>query len=99
LSVIGYREWQIWTNMDFCNSGTDVHGVAYFKITPSLMAEQTIGFIYEKIEQIRNGQAQYEDNQLKNYFDLSWITRKRSINPTFSPGRISGTIHGVGTAI
>ncbi|PPK72133.1 hypothetical protein B0F88_105245 [Methylobacter tundripaludum] len=75
MSVIGYREWGIWTNLDFFGNEAKVFGVAYLKITPSLMAEQTIGFIYEQIESIRQGQqGQFEDQRLKNYFDLGWIT-------------------------
>ncbi|WP_200764032.1 hypothetical protein [Nitrosophilus alvini] len=74
MSVIGYREWNIWTNLDFFNDTNEIFGVAHFKITPSLMAEQTVKFIYEKIEYIRQGGEQFEDETLKNYFDLTWIT-------------------------
>ncbi len=74
MSVIGYREWQVWTNLEFFGSEACVFGVAYLKITPSLMAEQTIGFIYEKIERIRQGGAQFKDVKLQQYFDLSWVT-------------------------
>lgn len=74
MSVIGYREWQIWANLDLFNSATDIRGVVYLKITPSLMVENTVGFIYEKIEQIRQGVPQFENEKLKKYFDLSYIT-------------------------
>jgi hypothetical protein len=33
-----------------------------------------------------------------SHSDISFKS-KRFINPTFSPGQISGTVHGVGTAI
>jgi hypothetical protein len=74
VSAIGYREWGIWTNLDFFGTEIEVFGVAYLKITQSLMAEQTIGFIYEMIEKIRQGKSQFENERLKNYFDLSSIT-------------------------
>lgn len=75
MSVISFREWKIWTNLEFFGEISEVFGVAYLKITPSLMAEQTIGFIYEKIESIRHGRTlQYEDQKLKSYFDLTWVT-------------------------
>lgn len=74
MSVIGHREWNIWTNLDFFDEENEVAGVVYLKITPSLMSEQTIGFIYEKLEQIRTGQPQFTNPQLRDYFDLSWIS-------------------------
>jgi hypothetical protein len=75
MSAIGFREWGVWTNQDFFGNETEVIGVAYLKITPSLRAEQTVGLIYEKIESIRQGRAQqFNDQRLKNYFDLTWIT-------------------------
>ena len=73
MSIIGHREWQIWTNMDFFGNGEDIRGVVHFKITPSLMAEQTIGFLYEKLESIRRGQPQFDHQELRNFFDLSYI--------------------------
>ena len=74
MSVISHREWNIWTNLDFFEEESEVTGVVYLRITPSLMSEQTIGFIYEKIEQIRTGQPQFTDTRLKDYFDLRWIS-------------------------
>ncbi|HHO55347.1 MAG TPA: hypothetical protein ENK21_03090 [Trueperaceae bacterium] len=74
MSVIGHREWQVWTNMDFFGDGEDIRGVVHFKITPSLMAEQTIGFLYEKLENIRKGEPQFDNQELQNFFDLSYIT-------------------------
>lgn len=74
MSVIGYREWQIWANLDLFKNETDIRGVIYLKITPSLMVENTVGFIYEKIEHIRQGALQFENERLKKYFDLSYIT-------------------------
>lgn len=79
MSVIGHREWQIWTNMDFFSDGEDINGVVHFKITPSLMAEQTIGFLYEKLESIRNGQQQFKNQDLRSFFDLSYITPTKEL--------------------
>jgi hypothetical protein len=73
MSIIGHREWQIWTNMDFFGNGEDIRGVIHFKITPSLMAEQTISCLYEKLESIRHGQPQFDHQELRNFFDLSCI--------------------------
>ncbi len=74
MSIIEHREWNIWTNMDFFSEGKTIRGVINFKITPSLMAEQTIGFLYEKLEQIRNGAEQFENEELRSYFDLTLIS-------------------------
>lgn len=74
MSVIGYREWQVWTNLDFFSSESSIFGVAYLKITPSLMAGQTVGFIYEKIERLRQEGTQFKDVKLQQYFDLTWVT-------------------------
>lgn len=74
MSVIGYREWQIWTNLDFFENETDVQGIATFKITPSLMAEQSINFIYEKLERIRQGTPQFENIRLQKYFNPACIS-------------------------
>lgn len=73
MSVIEHREWSIWTNMDFFEGEDDIRGVLQFKITPALMAQQTIGFLYEKLDAIRQGQSQYDNEELKSFFDIAMI--------------------------
>ena len=56
MSVIGFREWEIWQNSTYFSTSATLHGQYSFSITPSLMAQQTIDFLYEQVEQVRLGQ-------------------------------------------
>lgn len=55
MSTIKYRDWEIWTNNDFFNASKIIDGYYLVRLTPSLMQEQTIEFLKEKIEFIRQG--------------------------------------------
>lgn len=57
MSVISFREWEVWQNNTYFTSPGVVAGQFVLSITPSLMAKQTVEFIFEQIERIRQGAA------------------------------------------
>ncbi|NTU46343.1 hypothetical protein HGA88_01835 [Candidatus Roizmanbacteria bacterium] len=53
MSTIKYRDWEIWTNIDFFDEPKIIDGYYLIRFTPALMQEQTIEFLREKVELIR----------------------------------------------
>ena len=47
MSIIAYREWEIWQNMNLFASRGNLHGYYIFHLTPALMLGQTIQFLHE----------------------------------------------------
>lgn len=56
MSVINYRDWEIWLNQDYFANPDVLSGQFVFLIAPTLMARQTVEFVFEQIEtNRRNG--------------------------------------------
>lgn len=64
MSTIKYRDWEIWTNNDFFEESKIIDGYYLIRFTPSLMQEQTIEFLREKIELIRQNLFSINNNLL-----------------------------------
>src|SRR5262245_56010462 len=57
MSIIGYREWEIWQNNSWFESPESVQGQFVFAIAPTLMASQTVEFMFELRELVRTKAA------------------------------------------
>jgi|GEM_PF-2159326 len=64
MSIIAYREWEIWQNTSFFKTPNIIRGYYIFHLTPSLMLEQTIQFLHEKTDLSRTT----IDPRIKGYF-------------------------------
>lgn len=64
LSIIAYREWEVWQNTSFFKTPNIISGYYIFHLTPSLMLEQTIQFLHEKTDLSRTT----IDPRIKGYF-------------------------------
>ncbi|MDD4126423.1 MAG: hypothetical protein PHV39_01895 [Methanomicrobium sp.] len=71
MSSAGYREWEIWKNCTFFDLEQEINGHYLMIIPPFLMAEQSVKFIFEKIEQIRRRELKIE-NRLLPYLSMSY---------------------------
>lgn len=55
MSVIGFREWELWQNSTYFARPLTLRGQFVVWISPALMAQQTIEFVFERIEDLRRG--------------------------------------------
>lgn len=70
MSSISYRDWDIWINKTLLDDMGEVGGIYLIKVEPLLMAQQTVQFVYEKIEGIRQNYETPLNNQAKDYFSI-----------------------------
>lgn len=78
MSVIGYREWEVWQNTTYFASPSTLSGQFVFSISPGLMARQTVEFVFEQIEEIRANRT-YPSGAVSGY--LSPLVHPRPPTP------------------
>ncbi|PNH90233.1 hypothetical protein C1M56_02920 [Vibrio diazotrophicus] len=73
MSVIEHRKWEIKPNTKLFSGEQDLLGVVQMRVTPFLMAQQTVGFLYEKLAETRKFGLQLQNQELQSFFDVTHI--------------------------
>jgi hypothetical protein len=73
MSTISVREWEVWQNNSFFQIDQELHGQFVLELVPALMQRQTIDFVYEQIDGIRQGHLSLPVNGASGYLSpLIW---------------------------
>jgi hypothetical protein len=91
------REWRLQEHIEHAQEGVERPVYDWIRSLLQSGIEPEI-FVWRRIPADADWR-QAEKDAIAFWSSPESIVCKRFINPTFSPGQISGTVHGVGTAI